>query len=188
MMRDKLNFWLWRCTIFFYIYVFATATIMYSTGHKSIKPSHVEKDYTVLTGVPSVSQESIDKAIANFEIQIPILTLHPKLDTSMESDHMGEAYPILLFNICVPSIGPRAFKSWSTLGAILAHEVEVHCNQNAWKTLIDKVLGNDATPKLEREAYMYMITDSKRFHLTEDEINNILYVVAYFYPAGDKNE
>lgn len=188
MKQDTFHFWLKRITISFYIYAFAMTAIMYFVGYKPILPNRLDKDYPVLVGVPSVSQESIIKAVNNFEIQVPILSIYPSLDMDMDETHLGETLYLIILHMCIPTIGPGAFTSWGKLGETLAHEVEVHCNQNWWKSITDKIFSDDSTPILEREAYIYTILDHKRFHLTNDEVMDTLTTMLFQYPIGDKNE
>lgn len=188
MMFKKIEIWLWKFIKVSYIYIFTMAILMHFDGHNKITPNHPDKNYPMIYGVPQVSQESIDIAMENFEIQVPMLTLYPKLDTDMDEEALGLAHVFPLIHTCIPTIGPGAFTSWGKLGAILAHEIEVHCNQNWWKAITDKIFNEDPKAMLEREAYTYMILDSKRFHLTTYEQASILYTMLSLYPVGDKNE
>ena len=182
------HLWLRRVTIALCAYAFTMIIVMHFVGYKPILPNHPNKDYPILGGVPPVSQASIIKAVNNFEIQIPMFSRYPSLDMDMDKSALGEARFSVLLNMCAPTIGPGAFTSWNMLGAILAHEVEVHCNQNWWKSYTDRIFGDDPTPMLEREAYIYTVLDRKRFHLTLEEQLDILAVMLYLYPVGDKNE
>jgi len=188
MRRIVAPIWLKRTVVILYTYIFITSVVMYFVGHRPILPDHVNKDYPVLDGVPPVSQESIIRAVNNFEIQVPMLSFYPSLDIDMDKTHLGEAYSIPLLHMCVPTIGAGAFTSWGRLGSTLAHEVEVHCNQNWWRSSVEKLFLYDPNPMMEREAYTYTLLDSKRFHLTFLEQLNITYVMQLLYPIGDKNE
>ena len=169
-----------------YIYLGLVGTIKYFMGHSPVLPSGIDKEYPVLEGIPGVSQESIDKAIKNFEIKVPLFALYPRLDEQMFHAN-GQAYLMSLFHICKPTIGPGAFSSWGKLASTIAHEVEVHCNQNLWRAQIDELTGNSVVSKLEREAYMYTILDAKRFQLTENEIMTLTLTMETYYPAGDQD-
>ena len=188
MKRDNITIWLKRIVVVSYTYLFITSIIMYTIGYKSIVPDHTDEVYPVLEGIPPISQASIIKAVDNFRIQVPMLSRYPKLDSDMDKTLLGEAHYILFIHMCIPTIGPGAFTSWGRLGAVLAHEVEVHCNQNWWKSNIDEMLQQDPTAMLEREAYKYTLLDNKRFQLTVREQLSIMYVMTYHYPVGDTNE
>lgn len=177
-----------RFTIALYMYAFAMIAITYPAGYYSIVPDHANKEYPQLDGVPSVSQESIDRAVEAFEIQIPFNSLYPSLNMDMKKGILGKAQYYLLIHTCIPTIGPGAFTSWGKLGAVLAHEIEVHCNQNWWRARIDYLFSTDPTPILEREAYAYMLLDSERFHLTAQEQFDILITMLHLYPTGDEHE
>jgi hypothetical protein len=169
-----------------YIYFIIMGVIGYFEGHKPIVPTSTVKDYPVLEGIPSISQESIDKAIENFEIHVPLFALHPRLDLHMR-DAVGQAYLQYFYHICKTAIGPGAFTSWGMLAAVIAHEVEVHCNQNLWLAGFEATLGKSSILKLERQAYMYTLLEAKRFQLTDSEILSINSVMEYYYPAGDED-
>lgn len=177
-----------RIVIAVYTITLATAAIMYYIGYNPIIPSDVERDYPVLEGVPYVSQKSIDRAVHVYDIKVPLFTLHPSLDIDMPEGILGQARSYILIHLCIPTIGPGSFTSWGKLGAVIAHEVEVHCNQNWWRHAIDLFLGVDTMPQLEREAYMYMLLDSKRFNLTPQEREDIFITMLLLYPNGDENE
>ncbi|RYZ81305.1 MAG: hypothetical protein EOP04_24245 [Proteobacteria bacterium] len=83
------------------------------------------------------------------------------------------------------TIGPAAFTSWAVLGSTLAHEVEIHCNQNFSLIRMKDMLGLEGTNGAEREAYMHELSNSDRFKLKEADQASIRETMEYYYPARE---
>ena len=81
------------------------------------------------------------------------------------------------------TVGPAAFESWGLLGSTLAHELEVHCQQNFTYIRLLDLLGLDGTLKAEREAYQHELSNAGRFHLGEVERENIKATMDFYYPV-----
>ncbi|MCX6129535.1 MAG: hypothetical protein NTX25_10790 [Proteobacteria bacterium] len=138
------------------------------------------------TSKPAVTQESIDIAIELFEIKIPRTASRPHLDMSLEDRGLttlngwGSKLEV--------TIGPAAFSSWALLGSTLAHELEIHCNQNFALIRMKDVMGLEGTQEAEREAYLHELANSERFHLKTADQMNIKATMDYYYPATIRAE
>jgi hypothetical protein len=108
----------------------------------------IEMDYE---WVPELDQSSIDLALAVFSIRIPNNASDPMLNKDI-SDR-GITFKRSIDELFQVEIGPAAFSSWSLLGSTLAHEVEVHCNQDFLAIYFLDVLGFEGTALAERSAY-----------------------------------
>lgn len=132
---------------------------------------------------PPMTQESIDIAIEMFKVSIPKNALHPKLDMKLEDRGLttlnGMGKPLEV------TIGPAAFTSWAVLGSTLAHELEIHCNQNFSLIRMKDMLGLEGTNGAEREAYMHELSNSDRFKLKEADQASIRETMEYYYPVRD---
>lgn len=131
-------------------------------------------------GQPSVSQESIDKAVTAFQIKVPNNVAGPKLDMSL-LDRGLTTRRGALSQITV-TIGPDAFSSWSMLASTISHEVEVHCRQNFFAIHLMDLAGMDGTGQAEREAYRYELRNAARFGLAPYDQDLIRSTVNYYYP------
>jgi len=135
---------------------------------------------------PALTQESIDIALALFDIKVPNNTQHPRLDMTLEDRGLttlngwGSKLEV--------TIGPAAFTSWALLGSTLAHEVEVHCRQNFALIRMKDVMGLEGTQQAEREAYLHELANSERFHLKTADQLNIKATMDYYYPAATQVE
>jgi hypothetical protein len=78
--------------------------------------------------IPQISQESINKAILAFHIDVPAYVNQPILDHTLED--RGITTGAVLGRMREVKIGPAAFSSWAVLGSTLAHEIEVHAKQS----------------------------------------------------------
>ena len=87
-------------------------------------------------------------------------------------------------------IGPLAFENWSVLGSTLAHEIEVHCNQNFVLINLLNIIGFDGTGFAERSAYNYEIVNQDRFRTSVQDILSLNSIREnyYPYPSEEKNQ
>lgn len=157
-------------------------------------------------GTPPQSQESIQTALLMFSIHVPESVEGPYFDGQL--DDRGLTTGGLILPQKRVTIGPAAFTSWAVLGSTLAHEIEVHVEQSFLKVVLQdqvaqmyydgrRTLGrwipelapsaqelfeNDGTWKAERDAYMYELSNARRFGLSKDEVASIWRVMDYFYP------
>ena len=129
---------------------------------------------------PSPSQINVDIAMGVYRINRPENCLWPifipKIAerglTNSKGNEPKEVY-----------IGPAAFRSWAVLGSTLAHEIEVHCNQNVNLIILKDLLGLPGTAKAEGEAYGYELAHAKRFGLSVKEMIEIRRTVLINYPT-----
>ena len=175
--------------------VFALSLVFFSIGSIFIvrqdlelreQFAHVLKgEETVVppTSKPPMTQESIDIAIEMFKVSIPKNATHPTLDMKLEDrglttlNGFGKKLEV--------TIGPAAFTSWAVLGSTLAHELEIHCNQNFSLIRMKDMLGLEGTNGAEREAYMHELSNSERFKLKEGDQASIRETMEYYYPVRD---
>ena len=129
---------------------------------------------------PPLTQDSVDLALLLYNIKVPngvkspiFVANLPDRGITMQKG-VGHQYEI--------QIGPAAFVSWGMLGSTLAHEVEVHCNQNFVFIRMLDLLGLDGTSLAEREAYRFEFQNAQRFHLSAMERNSILDTMEFYYP------
>ena len=80
-------------------------------------------------------------------------------------------------------LGPESFMSWGLLGSTIAHELEIHCEQNLLWLSLQELVGVNANVKAEIEAYNHELAQSKRFGLRTFEVRNIRKSRDYYYPA-----
>lgn len=131
---------------------------------------------------PSLSQESIDIALVMFDIRIPPNAMHPVFDPELEDRGLttlrgwGRKLEV--------TIGPAAFASWGLLGSTLAHELEVHCQQNFAMIRLQDLFGLEGTANAEREAYIHELNNAERFHLSNVERVNIQATMDFYYPTN----
>lgn len=133
-----------------------------------------------IEGSPAMNQESIDKVIAAFKINIPENVAGPRLDMGL-SDRGLTSRRGALSQIMV-TIGPDAFSSWAMLASTISHEVEVHCRQNFFAIHLMDLAGMDGTGQAEREAYRYELRNAGRFGLAPYDQDLIRSTVNYYYP------
>jgi hypothetical protein len=133
------------------------------------------------TSKPPMTQESIDVAIEMFGIVVPKNASNPTLDMKLEDRGLttlngwGKKLEV--------TVGPAAFTSWAVLGSTLAHELEIHCNQNFALIRLKDMIGLEGTNGAEREAYMHELSNSDRFHLRDADQQSIRATMDYYYPV-----
>ncbi len=135
---------------------------------------------------PPMSQESVDLAMKMFAIEIPEGASYPRFDPDLEDRGLttmngwGKELEV--------TVGPAAFTSWALLGSTLAHELEVHCRQSFFLIRVKDMMGLNGTDQAEREAYLYELTNSERFHLKTADQLNIRATMDYYYPMARLSE
>jgi len=127
-----------------------------------------------------VSQDSVNLALVLYNIEIPDNANFPKLDGDLTDRGLTTMHG--LGTKLQVTVGPSAFSSWPLLGSTLAHELEVHCNQNFAAIRVMDLAGLDGTGSAEREAYRHEIKHAKRFGLSPDDQRQISYTMNFFYP------
>lgn len=129
---------------------------------------------------PAMNQESINRALKMFAIEVPDSANYPRFDRDLEDRGLttlngwGSRLDV--------TVGPAAFTSWALLGSTLAHELEVHCRQNFFMIRMKDMLGLEGTESAEREAYMHELANSERFQLKNDDQVNIKATMDFYYP------
>lgn len=131
-------------------------------------------------GHPEISQESIDLAIVMFGIKIPNSAEYPVLDRKLTD--RGLTTRATFLEKALVSIGPAAFETWGLLGSTLAHELEIHCQQNFLAIYLMDVVGLDGTSVAERQAYVHELRNADRFGLGNGDSELIADTMEYFYP------
>ena len=130
---------------------------------------------------PAMTQESVEIALQLFDIKVPVNTLSPRLDVNLEDRGLTTLNG--WGSKLVVTVGPAAFTSWALLGSTLAHELEVHCQQNFAIIRLKDMMGLNGTHEAEREAYMHELANSYRFRLKSADQLNIKATMEYYYPA-----
>ena len=179
-------FHIWRKLIFCSLVV--TTLLSLLAAHRSIQERLASKNRPIQSrlvlpeGRPSFSQDSIDRAMALFDIDVPANVQWPTIDPDLLDRGVTIMDPMGHRTI---RIGPAGFASWGILGSTLAHEVEVHGTQSfLWIKGLDR-LGFDGTALAEREAYLYEIKGASRFGLSRSEVQGIEETMNFYYPASD---
>lgn len=131
---------------------------------------------------PEQNQESIDAALAMFHITVPGHVEHPRFDPLIEDRGLttmrgfGKKLEV--------TVGPGAFASWALLGSTLAHEIEIHCQQNFTMIRLLDMLGLKGTDTAEREAYAHELAGSRRFNLSPEDQESIHQTMEFYYPES----
>ena len=173
----KLLFSFFSITVILYIFKIST----YSPPKLPYILEESAKIPVFFHGKPSFSQESIDIAMKAFSINVAKEDFWPLMDLSQ--DDRGVTYPGSILNKPQVFVGPEAFISWGILGSTLAHDIEIHCQQNVYLIVFKDLLGFDGTGDAEREAYSHEIFYKNRFHLTDREVVDIRDIMTQHYPS-----
>jgi hypothetical protein len=174
-------------------YKLAVATLgilaIVAFAHKQVDDEQVfardvaETTVVAPEGAPPITQASIDLAMQMYGIKLPSDTEPPMLDLNMQDRGLTTRSPIL--DKARVSIGPAAFSSWALLGSTLAHEIEVHCQQNFFAIYIMDLVGLDGTGAAERQAYVHELSHADRFGTPDDDAKMIADTVAFYYPESE---
>jgi hypothetical protein len=121
--------------------------------------------------LPSLSSAAIDEAIKKFKISIPKHVARPEID--QDNNDRGRTSWNLFGGSVAVKLGPAAFTSWGLLGATLAHELEIHCQQNLVAITFKDALGLEAKNAAEKEAYAHELSNAERFGLSSEETERI---------------
>ena len=171
-----------------YRVVFATGAIVAVLFHahhelgqkRAFEHAAAQVDATAPVGPPQVTQESIDLAMRIYGIEIPSSADSPILDTGMQDRGLTTRSPFM--DKAKVTIGPAAFSSWALLGSTIAHEVEVHCQQNFLAIYLMDLVGLDGTGTAERQAYVHELTNAHRFGTAHEDTRMIADTVSFYYP------
>ena len=131
-------------------------------------------------GVPAQTQASVDLAMVIYGIELPSGAAAPTYDSTLRDRGLTTRGAFMAQ--AAVTVGPAAFTSWSLLGSTLAHEVEVHCQQNFLAIYVMDVVGLDGTGAAERQAYIHELRNAKRFGLIAEDSELIADTMEYYYP------
>ena len=135
--------------------------------------SRYQPRLVALSATPDVSRESIETAIAAYQIKKPLTC---KIDTidHTRSDIRGVTERTAWWQPASITLTPAAFVSWGVLGSTLAHEIEVHCNQAfAVIHILNLISPELGTALAEISAYQHEINHQQRFGLSEREVEDV---------------
>ncbi len=135
---------------------------------------------------PPLGQESIDRALEMFHIQVPSNTNSPRWDPDLQD--RGLTTLRAAGSRLEVTIGPMAFESWALLGSTLAHELEVHCQQNFTLIRLMDMTGLEGTYRAERIAYLHEISNAKRFGMKRETASSIEETMEFYYPESGARE
>ena len=179
--------------------VFMTAALAvvaydsWETKNRQLEPSFASKTSALpfsmkisgsrssLPGRPSISRESVMKALEEFKINLPKNVNGPFIDSNMNDRGMTMRKGAL--TSATVYLGPEAFASWALLGSTLAHEIEIHCRQNFLSIHFQNMAGIDSIGAAEREAYGYELANASRFGLSDYDQALIRSTSSYYYPV-----
>ncbi len=133
---------------------------------------------------PKAGQAAIDLAMVMYGIRVPESAMKPTYDPNLAD--RGLTTRGAFMEKAVVNVGRSAFSSWALLGSTLAHEIEVHCNQNFFFIFSMDLIGLDGTGEAERQAYNHELAHSKRFGLKDHDATLISDTVAFYYPTESK--
>ena len=131
-------------------------------------------------GVPAANQASVDLAMAINGIELPAGAAAPTFDPNLRD--RGLTTRGAFMEQAKVTVGPAAFTSWGLLGSTLAHEIEVHCQQNFLAIYVMDAIGMDGTGEAERQAYIHELRNAKRFGLVTEDAELIADTMEYYYP------
>lgn len=129
---------------------------------------------------PEPGQDALDLAIMIFNVSVPDSVATLTYDSDLTD--RGKTITNLILRDVHIKIGPAAFSSWAMLGSTLAHEVEIHANQNFLLIYFMDRLGMHGTESAERLAYHYELANVRRFGHTDSELRSINDILAINYP------
>ena len=132
---------------------------------------------------PKPGQAAIELAMVMYGIQLPAATLKPAYDPDLVD--RGLTTRGAFMEKAVVTVGKAAFSSWALLGSTLAHEIEVHCNQNFFLIFSMDMIGLDGTGTAERQAYNHELANAERFGLKNRDATLIADTVAFYYPETE---
>lgn len=122
---------------------------------------------------PRLGQESVDQAMILFNIKATKNTAWPVYSEKLSEDVRALIYKDGSFSTKIVLLSKSAFKSWGVLGSTLAHEIEVHGEQNfEWAFLKNRFFGKTLA-NLEIDAYNYEIYSKDRFGLSDYDIDEL---------------
>ena len=137
---------------------------------------------SILSSSIEEDDSSIELAMLAYSIKAPKGCSNPYFNPDINDRDRGVTIKRPWNDEYSVQIGPQAFANWAILGSTLAHEIEVHCNQNfAWVNFLN-LLGMDGTGFAERVAYNYEIANQDRFGLSSEDILSISTIKEHYYP------
>jgi hypothetical protein len=164
-------------------------SLLFDARDKSLTDRDLNSDILYVlnspTSIPAMSQESVDLAVRAFRIDVPRNVKGPRFDPNLKD--RGLTFRKSVLSDLEVSIGPDAFTSWGILASTIAHETEVHCRQSFLAIHFLNLLGFSGVAIAEREAYLFEISQAKRFGLTRLDQHLIKGTLDYYYPEPARN-
>lgn len=132
-----------------------------------------QKEPPILTGTPTISDESVQMAIEAFSIKAPKTCLPIKINKDATT-YRGITERRAWWDSAKVTLGAPAFSSWAILGSTLAHEIEAHCAQPfAIFHALDAIHSDLGTSLAEVLAYNIEAKQKDRFNLSESEVHEV---------------
>jgi hypothetical protein len=173
-----------RLAVLTTVLISLTASLVHSRAQVTARSTYERAMATVAVvppdTAPEPSQKSIELALVMFGIQVPASASHPVFDPALRDRGLTSRGAFM--DKAVVTVGPAAFSSWSLLGSTLAHELEVHCQQNFLFIYMMDALGLDGTGAAERQAYAHELRNARRFGLAGADASLIADTMDYYYP------
>lgn len=130
-----------------------------------------------LTNPPKCDQYNLDLAYVMYSINKPIWAKYPIYKEAYCDDFLycdegvrGAFFYHKIIKRRPVEIYCSAFTSWGMLGSVIAHEVEVHGNQD---------IGIMSYEQIESEAYLYQYNNAERFGLTLSEKTELILILQH---------
>ncbi|MBX3692941.1 hypothetical protein [Dokdonella sp.] len=146
-----------------------TAHNTHSTGFGRQNAPTQELQRAMESTNPADRQKAADAAVSIFGIKSKATYDGPYYNSNLQDNGLTQYNGSIMV-----SAGPSAYRSWSFVGYVLSHEIEVHVGQFA----VMKALGHDFSKGYnlrEVEAYMYNLRTEniRRFGNTPDEVKEM---------------
>lgn len=133
--------------------------------------------------IPEDRQKAIDQALEIFSIRVnPQTTVYPTYDPQLLDRGLTSQHGYLQRKRV--TVGPAAYESWAVLASTLAHEIEVHCEQDFLSIRLLDMVGLNGTERAERFAYEHELAARERFGLVEGEVAMIHQIMEQVYPKA----
>ena len=186
--KSKLSYCLHSVPTFLFLLlsIVCVATLTIAKQDYDARKSMIESDFQTKVeapkSIPELDQKSVDLALAMYNIYVPSHVEAPKFDPLLEDRGLttlrgwGKKLEV--------AVGPAAFESWGLLGSTLAHEIEVHCQQNFTVIQLKDMVGMSGTFAAEREAYLHELEHADRFDLSSSEYESIKATMDFYYPEA----
>ena len=136
-------------------------------------------------GVPDFTSQDVDLALVAFGI------LDTRYDKKVGLDPTVHARGVAIHGSyggdAEIKVGLAAFSSWGLLGSTLAHEIEIHVNQNPFVVWLEDLTMGTGTIRAERAAYNHEMLSRDRFGLADYTVSGIEMTRDEHYSFLDSN-